>query len=76
MLYGAVPAFGIAADGYVLVRSFFVGLWNEGESGRSVIRFDAGCAVIAAALAARKLGGKSAPAAMPAECADVGGGEE
>ena len=47
LLYGAVPAFGIAADGYVLVRSFGVGHWNEGESGRSVLRCDVGCAVIA-----------------------------
>jgi amino acid transporter len=44
-----VPVIGIGVDGYLLVRAFFIELWSQGwATGRSVILFDVGCALIAA----------------------------
>ena len=48
-----VPVIGIGIDGYLIVRSFFIELWSQGwATGRSVIFFDVGCALIAALIAA------------------------
>ncbi len=48
VLYGVVPVLGIAFDGYILVRSFFIELWRQSwADGRSVLVFDVGCAVLA-----------------------------
>jgi amino acid transporter len=46
-LHVALPVAGIAVDGYILVRSFFVEQWAQGMMGRSAIAFDVGCAVVA-----------------------------
>jgi len=48
-----VPVIGIGVDGYLLVRAFFIELWSQGwATGRSVILFDVGCALIAALVGA------------------------
>ena len=50
----AIPLFGIGADGYILVRSFFIELWNQGwANGQSVIVVDVACAAIALGFALR-----------------------
>lgn len=46
-LHVAVPAVGIAVDGYILWRSFFVEQWAQGSLGRSAIAFDVACALVA-----------------------------
>lgn len=53
--HGFVPVFGIAADGYILIRSFFIELWQQGwANGQSVIVVDVACAVIFAVVALRR----------------------
>jgi amino acid transporter len=48
LLYAIVPTLGIAFDGYILIRSFFIELWGQSwAEGRSVLVFDVGCAVVA-----------------------------
>ena len=50
--HGLVPVFGICADGYILVRSFFIELWAQGwANGQSVVVVDVACAVLALGLA-------------------------
>jgi amino acid transporter len=45
LLHVATPLLGIAVDGYILVRSFFVELWKQGwANGQSVIAFGVGAA--------------------------------
>jgi amino acid transporter len=51
VLYAVVPLLGIAVDGYLLVRAFFVELWGQGAFGRAVIAFDLACALAALGLA-------------------------
>jgi amino acid transporter len=47
-LYAVVPILGIAFDGYILVRSFFIELWGQSwAEGRSVLVFDVACAILA-----------------------------
>jgi amino acid transporter len=51
-LHGVVPVFGIAVDGYILIRSFFIELWSQGwANGQSVIVLDVACALIALGVA-------------------------
>lgn len=46
--YILVPAFGLAVDGYLLYRTFFIELWQQGwATGQSVVVFDLLCGVIA-----------------------------
>ena len=47
VLYGAVPAAGLAVDLFLLWRSFLVEQWGQGAMGRSAVAFDLFCAVIA-----------------------------
>jgi amino acid transporter len=48
VLYGALPVAGIGADGFILVKSFFLELWPQSwASGKSVVLFDVACALIA-----------------------------
>jgi amino acid transporter len=52
--HGFVPVFGILADGYILIRSFFIELWQQGwANGQSIIVFDVACAVIFVIVALR-----------------------
>ncbi len=52
LLYAVIPGIGIAADGYILVQSFFIELWNQGwATGKSVVVFDVACAALALVLA-------------------------
>jgi hypothetical protein len=49
LLHGVIPVFGIGADFYILVRSFFLDLWSQGwANGQSVIAFDTLCALVVA----------------------------
>jgi amino acid transporter len=58
-----VPVIGIGVDGYLIVRTFFIELWSQGwPTGRSVIVFDVGCALIAALVAAWTWWRESPPA--------------
>jgi amino acid transporter len=44
LFHGAVPLLGLAVDGYLLVRSFFVELWRQGwADGQSIIAFSLIC---------------------------------
>ena len=57
LLYGLVPALGLAVDLYILVQSFFIALWSKDwATGKSVIVFGLACAALALvfALKARK----------------------
>ncbi len=48
LLYAVVPSVGVGVDGYILVRTFFIELWQQGwATGQSVIAFDAGCSFLA-----------------------------
>lgn len=48
LLFGLVPALGIAVDLYILVQSFFIELWAQPwAAGKSVVVFDVACAVLA-----------------------------
>ena len=63
LLHAALPAIGIAVDLFLLYRSFFVELWGQPwATGKSVIAFDVGCAVVAL-FALRRAA--SPPAAAP-----------
>ena len=47
-LFGLIPALGISANFYLLIRAFFIELWDQGWSmGQSVIVFDLVCAAVA-----------------------------
>lgn len=51
LLFGLVPAFGIAVDLYILVQSFFIELWAQPwATGKSVVVFDVACALLALAV--------------------------
>ncbi len=55
LLFGLVPAIGIAVDLYILVQSFFIELWAQGWAmGRSVVVFDVACAALALILVLTK----------------------
>ena len=57
-----VPVIGIGIDGYLIVRTFFIELWSQGwATGRSVVLFEVGCALIAALVAAWTWWRESAP---------------
>jgi amino acid transporter len=63
--HGFVPVFGICADGYILVRSFFIELWNQGwANGQSVVVADVLCALIVLGIAFRKTGDFLAPSRL------------
>lgn len=50
LLFGLVPALGIAMDIYILVQSFFIELWaQDWLTGKSVVVFDVACAAVALA---------------------------
>jgi putrescine importer len=52
IFYAIIPAVGIAADGYILVQSFFIELWAQPWiTGKSVVVFDVACATAALLLA-------------------------
>lgn len=54
LLYGLVPILGLAADIFILIRTFFVELWSQGwATGQSVIVFDLLCGVLALIFAIR-----------------------
>ena len=54
LLFGLVPALGIAVDLYILVQSFFIELWAQPwATGKSVVVFDVACAVLALAFGTR-----------------------
>ena len=60
LLFGLVPALGIAADLYILVQSFFIELWAaDWATGKSVVVFDVACAALVLVLALRS--GKTPP---------------
>jgi amino acid transporter len=65
LLYGVVPVAGISLDAYILVKAFFIELWEQGWAGQTVICFDLACAALAGALALRKLGAEEDPEAEP-----------
>ena len=51
LLFGLVPALGIAVDLYILVQSFFIELWAQPwATGKSVVVFDVACAALAVVL--------------------------
>jgi amino acid transporter len=55
LLHAVVPVLGIAFDGYILVRSFFIELWGQSwAEGRSVVVFDVACAFLALFLLQRR----------------------
>ena len=48
LLFGLVPALGIAVVLYILVQSFFIELWaQDWAMGKSVVVFDVACAAFA-----------------------------
>lgn len=47
LLYGALPALGIAVDLFILGRSFLIEQWGQGMMGRSAVLFDVSCAAVA-----------------------------
>ncbi len=54
ILHGLIPMIGLSLDGYILVNSFFIELWNQGwATGQSVIVFDLLCAILGITLALR-----------------------
>ena len=60
LLFGFIPALGIAADLYLLVQSFFIELWAaDWATGKSVVVFDVACAALVVVLALRS--GKTPP---------------
>lgn len=53
-LFGFIPVFGIMADGYLLIQSFFIELWAQPwATGKSVVVFDVICAILALGMALR-----------------------
>lgn len=53
-LYGAIPVFGIVADIYLVIESFFIELWNGNwATGKSIVIFDTVCAITALVLTFR-----------------------
>ncbi len=62
LLYGALPAGGIAVDLFILWRSFLVEQWGQGAMGRSAIGFDLACAAVALIALFRR----AEPEALPA----------
>mgnify|MGYP002153785053 CR=1 FL=1 len=54
-LHGVIPVTGIMVDAYILVRSFFIELWNQGwATGRSVILVDVALALAAMLFALKR----------------------
>ncbi len=54
LLFGLVPALGIAVDLYILVQSFFIALWGgDWAMGKSVVAFGVTSAALALGLALR-----------------------
>lgn len=55
LLHGVIPVFGIGADGFILIRAFFIELWNSGfKTGQSVVLFDIAITVVALAYALKR----------------------
>ena len=74
LLHGLVPLFGLAADGYILVQSFFIDLWRQGwATGQSVVIFDVVCAGVAVLAAVKSRDGAALAGRKP-RCADELGG--
>lgn len=66
LLFGGVPALGVAVDVYILVQSFFVELWAQPwATGKSVVVFDVACALLAVGVAFSSKGGPPAGVGAP-----------
>lgn len=62
LLFGLVPALGIAFDLYILVQFFFIELWAQPwATGKSVVVFDVACALLAMAVVLRGKNGRPQP---------------
>lgn len=54
VLYMVIPVIGLVTDAYLLYRTFFLELWNQGwATGQSVVVFDMLCCIGALVLALR-----------------------
>jgi putrescine importer len=59
--FAIVPILGLGIDGYILIRTFFIELWNQDfATGKSVILFDVACTIVAGYFAFRRSGAVTA----------------